>query len=75
MIIKKIIENASRKYTVKNLPRDAEYKQQSVNDDKIYYSKTKQSYYVVEEKREDIKNYLDQSLDDIYIRRGFTLIK
>ena len=47
MIIKKIIEKPYRKYIVKNLPKDAEYRQQSVEDDEIYYSKSKQCYYVV----------------------------
>jgi len=47
MKIKKITENPFRKHEVKNLPKDAEYRQQSVDDNKIYYSKTKQSYYVV----------------------------
>jgi len=47
MKIKKVIENPYKKYTVKHLPKDAEYRQQSVNDDEIYYSKSKQAYYVV----------------------------
>lgn len=49
MRIKKIIEKPFRKYEVKNLPKDAEYRQQSVNDNKIYFSKIKQCYYVVDE--------------------------
>lgn len=36
-----------RKYTVKKLPKDAEYRQQSINDNEVYYSKIKQSYYEV----------------------------
>lgn len=47
MKIKKIIENPFRRYEVKNLPKDAEYRQQSVDDNKIYYSKMKKCYYVV----------------------------
>jgi len=47
MVIKKIVENPFRKYPVKLLPKDAEYKQQSVNDEEIYYSKLKQAYYVI----------------------------
>ena len=49
MKILKVVEKPFRKYAVKNLPKDAEYRQQSVDDNEIYYSKTKQSYYVVEE--------------------------
>lgn len=47
MIIKKIIANPFRKHTVKNLPEDAEYSQQSVNGNKVYFSKSKQCYYEV----------------------------
>jgi len=48
MIIKCIPDKQPfRKYTVKNLPRDAEYRQQSVNGDAVYYSIAKQSYYEV----------------------------
>jgi len=47
MIIKKISQNPFRKHTVKNLPKDAEYRQQSINDNKIYYSKVKQCYYII----------------------------
>jgi len=47
MIIKRIKENPYRKYTVKHLPKDAEYIQDNVNGNRIYYSKIKQSYYVV----------------------------
>jgi len=47
MKIKKIAQNPFRKYEVKNLPKDAEYKQQSVNGNKVYYSKIKQCYYEV----------------------------
>lgn len=47
MKILKIVESPFRKYIVKNLPKDAEYSQQSVDDNEIYYSKTKQCYYVV----------------------------
>lgn len=47
MVIKKIVEKPFGKYKVKKLPKDAEYKQQSVNDEDIYYSKSKQAYYVV----------------------------
>lgn len=49
MQIKRIVENPFRKYTVKNLPKDAEKRGYSVNNDKLYYSKSKQSYYVVTE--------------------------
>lgn len=47
MVIKKIIENPFHKQIVKKLPYDAEYRQQSINNDKIYYSDSKKSYYVV----------------------------
>ena len=47
MKIKKIVENPFRKYEVKKLPSDIEYRQQSVNDEPIYYSKLKKAYYVV----------------------------
>jgi len=47
MNIEKIIEKPWHKYKVKKLPKDAEYRQQSVNDDPIYYSKSKLAYYVV----------------------------
>jgi hypothetical protein len=36
-----------RKYNVKNMPKDVEYRQQSINDNAVYYSKTKQSHYEV----------------------------
>jgi len=51
MTIKKIIENPYHKQTVKNLPADAEYRQQTVDDNEIYYSKVEQCYYVVAEKK------------------------
>lgn len=47
MLIKKIIEKPFRKYIVKNLPKDAEERGYSVDNDKIYYSKSKQCFYVV----------------------------
>ncbi len=47
MKIKKITENPYHKHEVKNLPNDAEYRQQNVDDNEIYYSKSKQAYYVV----------------------------
>lgn len=48
MIIKCIPDKQPfRKYTVKNLPKDAKYSQQSVNGNEVYYSKEKQSYYEV----------------------------
>lgn len=47
MNIKKIKENPYRKYSVKRLPDDVEYRQQSINDDEIYYSKKELAYYVV----------------------------
>jgi hypothetical protein len=47
MKIKKIAENTFRKHEVKKLPNDAEYRMQSVNDEPIYYSKQKQSYYII----------------------------
>lgn len=47
MKIKKIIEKPFRKYEVKKIPKDAEYRQQSVNDEPVYYSKLKKSYYVI----------------------------
>lgn len=49
MIIKKIIVNPFRKQIVKNLPKDAEYKQQGVNGNKVYFSKSKQCHYEVVE--------------------------
>lgn len=49
MIVEKIKENPYRKYTVKKLPNDVEYRQQSVNDDPIYYSKSEQAYYVLKQ--------------------------
>jgi hypothetical protein len=47
MKIKKITENPFRKHEVTKLPKDAEYRQQSVDDNEIYYSKSKQAYYLV----------------------------
>ena len=47
MIIKKIIQKPFSRYTVKKLPKDAEYRQQNVNGNEIYYSGMKKSYYVV----------------------------
>lgn len=47
MKILKIVENPFRRYEVKYLPKDAEYSQQSVDGNEIYYSKIKQCYYVV----------------------------
>lgn len=47
MIIKKIIQKPFGKYVVKNLPKDAEYTQHNVNNNEIYYSKSKQCYYEV----------------------------
>lgn len=49
MKIKRIVENPFRKYEVKRLPKDAEYIQQSINNEEIYYSKSKQAYYVITE--------------------------
>jgi hypothetical protein len=46
MTIKKVTEKY-RKYAVKNLPKDAIYSQQDVNDNKIYYSESKKAYYVI----------------------------
>jgi len=46
-MIKKIIEKPFHKQFVKKLPIDAKYKQQDVNDNEIYYSELKNSYYVV----------------------------
>jgi hypothetical protein len=45
-MIKKIIEKPFHKQVVKKLPIDAKYKQQDVNDNEIYYSELKKSYYV-----------------------------
>ena len=47
MKIKKVVQKPFRKYIVKNLPKDAEERGYSVNNDKLYYSKSKQSYYIV----------------------------
>ena len=47
MNIKKIKENPYRKYSVKRLPNDVEYRQQSVTDEEIFYSKEKKAYYVI----------------------------
>jgi hypothetical protein len=47
MIIKKIVESPFRKYVVKNLPKDAKYRQYDVNGNEVYYSEIKKSYYVV----------------------------
>ena len=47
MIIKKVSENPYRKNTVKKLHTDAEYRQQSVTDEEIFYSKEKKAYYVI----------------------------
>lgn len=47
MIIKKIVEEPFRKYSVKKLPKDAEERGYNINNEKLYYSKLKQSYYVV----------------------------
>ena len=49
MKIKRIVESPFRKYEVKRLPKDAEYIQQSINNEEIYYSKSKQAYYVITE--------------------------
>ena len=47
MIIIKISESPSRKYKVKNLPKDAKYNSQSVNGNEVYYSKSKNAYYEI----------------------------
>ncbi len=47
MTIKKISENPYRKHSVKKLPADAEYRQQSVTDEEIFYSNEKKAYYVI----------------------------
>jgi hypothetical protein len=47
MKIIKVSQNPFRKHEVKNLPKDAEYRQQSINDNEVYYSETKQSYYEI----------------------------
>ncbi len=47
MKIMKVKEKPYRKYEVKNLPKDSEYRQHDVNNNEIYFSEAKQSYYVV----------------------------
>jgi len=47
MKILKIKENPFRKREVKKLPEDAIYIQHSINDNEVYYSKTKNCYYEV----------------------------
>lgn len=47
MKILRIKENPFRKWKVKNLPNDAEYRQDDVNGNPIYYSEVKNCYYVV----------------------------
>jgi len=48
MKIKKIIQSPFRKQEVKNLPNDAKEIQFDVNNNMVYYSESKQSYYVME---------------------------
>lgn len=48
-VIKRICQNPYFKYTVKELPKDAEYVSQTINDNKLFYSKSKESYYEVHE--------------------------
>ena len=50
MEIRKIIEKPFRRRKVKNLPKDAKYTQHSIDNHEVYYSKTKNSYYVVAKK-------------------------
>ena len=47
MKVLRIKENPFRRWKVKNLPPDAEYTQQDINDNGVYYSKIKGCYYVV----------------------------
>ena len=52
MTIKKIVECPNnkirfKKHIVKQLPIDAKYKQQTVEDNEVYYSELKNAYYVV----------------------------
>ena len=47
MKIKRIVESPFRKYTVKKLPKDAIYRQHNIDDNEVFYSKSKNAYYEV----------------------------
>ena len=47
MKIKRIAESPFRKYTVKKLPKDATYQQHNIDDNEVFYSKSKNAYYEV----------------------------
>lgn len=47
--IYKVKHNPYKKYIVKKMPKDAEYKQQTVNDYPCYYSRSEDAYYFIKE--------------------------
>ena len=45
--IYKVKHNPYKKYIVKKMPKDVEYKQQTVNDYPCYYSRSEDAYYFI----------------------------
>jgi hypothetical protein len=54
MKISKVTHDPYKRRTVKRMPKDIRYVQQSVNDERIFYSESEKAYYVT-----DIKEYHD----------------
>ena len=53
--IYKVKHNPYKKYIVKKMPKDAEYKQQTVNDYPCYYSRSEDAYYFIKKEGKEMK--------------------
>lgn len=53
--IYKVKHNPYKKYIVKKMPKDAEYKQQTVNGYPCYYSRSEDAYYFIKKEGAEMK--------------------